>query len=401
MDALAVGVGREARRLLRSVRSVSRRDLLLRVLGKASVSEPVERLQAATNAVLQAPHRFGLRVEVDGRGKTRFASAKPLAQWKAVRERVEYLYVENETAKRPDGVAKPTRAVVPAPTSVPTPSASKSVQPPSRDPSQVAPSPKQSIPASSPSPAVSNAAGTGQSRTAGSPKATASPNPSATGVAPPHHPPVQPSIGPAQAPGAKATKGQARQQASPKSGTGSGTDEKPEWQRTMGHVFRSYRVVGAVGQLGIQIAKGAIELYSTRSRAICDVRGPGGKKTPGSVAGLVRDLSKLPYLESHRTALRAMAKFNGTLEQKLEHGERVYARARKPKFRIPRQALIIVRDVDAANPRDVKFLVAKAAKANARVLLVEGRWPQSVLKGYAKTMRPGACHRVRGSEQKP
>ena len=169
----------------------------------------------------------------------------------------------------------------------------------------------------------------------------------------------------------------------------------------MGHVFRSYRVVGAVGQLGIQIAKRAIELYSARSRAICEVRGRGNKKTPGSLAGLVRDLSKLPYFESHRTAFRAMANSNGTLVQKLEHGERVYARARKPKFRIPRLALIIVRDVEAANPRDVKFLVAKAAKADARVLLVEGGCSQSVLKAYAKTMRPGACHRIRTSEQKP
>ena len=166
----------------------------------------------------------------------------------------------------------------------------------------------------------------------------------------------------------------------------------------MSHVFRSYRIVGAVGQLGIQIAAPALKLYSTRSRAICDVRGQGSKKTPGSVAALVRDLSKLPYFESHRTAVRAMA--NGTFLQKLQHGERAYARARQPKFRIPRQALIVIRDVEAANPRDVKFLLAKAAQADARVLLVEGQWSQSVLKGYAKTMRPGACHRVRGSEQK-
>ena len=70
VDILTVGVGREARRLLRSFRSFSREDLLLRVFGKAGVSESVARLQTATNAVLQAPNRFGLRVEVDGRGKT-------------------------------------------------------------------------------------------------------------------------------------------------------------------------------------------------------------------------------------------------------------------------------------------------------------------------------------------
>ena len=169
----------------------------------------------------------------------------------------------------------------------------------------------------------------------------------------------------------------------------------------MSHVFRSYRIVGAVGQLGIQIAAKVIELHSARCRAICEVRGQGSKKTPGSLAGLVRDLSMLPYFESHRTAMKAIFKSNGNLVQKLEHGERIYARCRKPKFRIPRQALIIVRDVEAANPRDVKFLLAKAAKADARVLLVEGQWSQSVLKEYAKTMRPGACHRVRGSEQKP
>ena len=168
----------------------------------------------------------------------------------------------------------------------------------------------------------------------------------------------------------------------------------------MGHVFRSYRIVGAVGQLGIEIAKRAIELYSAHSRAICEVRGRGSKKTPGSLAGLVRDLSKLPYFESHRIAFRAMVRSNGNLVQKLERGERAYARARKPKFRIPRLALIIVRDAEAANPRDVRFLLAKAAKADARVLLVDGQWSQSVLKGYAKTMRPGACHRIRASEQK-
>lgn len=169
----------------------------------------------------------------------------------------------------------------------------------------------------------------------------------------------------------------------------------------MSHVFRSYRIVGAVGQLGIEIAAKAIELYQSRSRAICEVRGRGNKKTPGSVAGLVRDLSKLPYFEAHRTAFRAMVRSSGNPVQRLEQGERAYARARKPKFRIPRLALIIVRDVEAANPRDVKFLVAKAAKADARVLLVEGQWSRSVLKGYAKTMRPGACHRLRASEQKP
>ncbi len=407
VDALAVGVGREARRLLRSMLSFSRDDLLLRALGKAGVSVPVERLQAATNAVLRAPHRFGL-VEVDGRGKTQYASAKPLAQWQAVRDRVEYLYVENESAKRPNGVVKRTVAVVSAPkvlpvspTSVPKLSASKSAQPASRDPSQVTPAPKQSIPASSPSLAVSVTAATGQSQTAASQKATTSPHPSAARVPPPQQLPVQPSIGPAQPSGAKATNGQARQQASPNSGPSPGAEEKPEWQRTMSHVFRSYRIVGAVGQLGIQIAARAIELYSGRCRAICDVRGPGGKKTPGSVAALVRDLSKLPYLESHRTAMKAIFKSNSNLVQKLEHGERVYARARRPKFRIPRHALIIVRDVEAANPRDVKFLLAKAVQANARVLLVEGEWSQSVLRGYAKAMRPGACHRVRGSEQKP
>ena len=169
----------------------------------------------------------------------------------------------------------------------------------------------------------------------------------------------------------------------------------------MSQVFRSYRIVGAVGQLGIQIAAKAIELYSARCRAICEVRGRGNKKTPGSLAGLVRDLSKLPYFESHRTAMKAIFKSNGNLVQKLEQGERAYARCRTPKFRIPRQALIIVRDVEKANPRDVRFLVAKAAKADARVLLVEGQWSRSVLKGYAKTMRPGACHRIRQSEQKP
>ena len=118
----------------------------------------------------------------------------------------------------------------------------------------------------------------------------------------------------------------------------------------MSHVFRSYRVVGAVGQLGIQVAARAVELYSAWSKPICYAHGQGNKRTPGSVAALVRDLSKLPYLESHRTALRAMAKFNGTFVQKLEHGEHVYARARQPKFRIPRHALIVVRDVEAANP---------------------------------------------------
>ena len=407
VDALAVGVKREARCLLRSVRSFSREDLLLRVFDKASVSVPVERLQTATNAVLQAPHRFGLRVEVDARGKTQFASAKPLAQWKAIRERVEYLYVVNESAKRPHGVAKPTLAVVPAPkilpvlaTSVPKAPASEFAPPQSLDPHAPKNIAKQPVPAM-PSPTVSKVPRTGQSRTAGSHKATTSPNPSATRFAPPQRPPVPPSIGPAQTSGAKATKGQASQQASPNSETSPGTDEKPEWQRTMSHVFRSYRIVGAVGQLGIQIAAHAVELYRARSRAICEVRGQGSKRTPGSVAALVRDLSKLPYFEAHRSALRAMAKSNGNLVQKLEHGERIYARARQPKFRIPRQALIVVRDVEAANPRDVKFLLAKAAKADARVLFVEGQWSRSVLRGYAKTMRPGACHRVRGSEQKP
>jgi len=176
---------------------------------------------------------------------------------------------------------------------------------------------------------------------------------------------------------------------------------KPDGGRKFEKIFRAYQFIGAVGQLGLQVVAKAEELYRIWAKPIWRVHGHGSKNTPGSVAAMVRDLKKLSRYESHQTALQAMLKLNGTLNEKLRYGESVYRRCRKPKFRVPKRSLIIVRDVGQANPKDVRFLMAKVARARAKILFVEQDWPRSVVVKQAQAMRPGEGRHFQSPEQKP
>ena len=95
-----------------------------------------------------------------------------------------------------------------------------------------------------------------------------------------------------------------------------------------------------------------------------------------------------------------MRKLNGTILEKIRYGEMIYRLSCRPKFRIPRKSLIVITDVAQAHPKDVKFILAKAKRAKAKVLFVERDWSRSVLMQHAKSMRPGAVSRFSGPEQK-
>ena len=179
------------------------------------------------------------------------------------------------------------------------------------------------------------------------------------------------------------------------------SDSKADWSRIIDKVIRSYQVVGAIGQVGLQVAAKTVELYQVWAKPIWRVNGYGHKNTPGSVAAMVRDLKKMSIFASHEAAILAMLKLNGSIAQKIRYGEHVFRQSRKPKFRIPKKALIIVRDVEEANPKDLQFIMAKAKRARAKILLVEREWSRSVLVQQAKTMRAGECRRVQRPEQSP
>lgn len=104
---------------------------------------------------------------------------------------------------------------------------------------------------------------------------------------------------------------------------------------------------------------------------------------------MVRDLKPLSMVESHKAAITAMLKLNGTLDHKLRYGEHVYRQSRKAKFRVPRKSLVVVRDVGSANPKDVTFLLKKAERAKAKVLFVEREHTRFALLQAAKSMKPG------------
>ena len=200
------------------------------------------------------------------------------------------------------------------------------------------------------------------------------------------------------------TRGQSKSTDGAKAGAGGKADTRSEESTTSKateRILRSYRVIGAVGQIGLRVAAQAIELYRIWSKPVWRVQGYGNKRTAGSVAAMVRDLKKLPILESHKVALSAMVKLNGSLDQKLRYGEAVFRRCRRPKFRIPRNALIVVRDVASADPKDLRFLMKKAERANAKILLVERDYSRSALVNHARSMRPGECRRIRTPRQTP
>jgi hypothetical protein len=167
------------------------------------------------------------------------------------------------------------------------------------------------------------------------------------------------------------------------------SEQSSDIRRVVEKALRSYQVIGAVGHVGIKAAEIAVELYQTWAKPVWRVHGNGHKTTPGSVAKMVRDLKPLSMVESHKTAITAMLKLNGTLEQKLRYGEYVYRQSRKAKFRIPKKSLIVIRDVGQANPKDVNFLLRKAERAKAKTIFVENEHSKFALMQVAKSMKPG------------
>jgi len=171
-----------------------------------------------------------------------------------------------------------------------------------------------------------------------------------------------------------------------------------DFRRVVEKALRSYQVIGAVGQAGIKAAEIAVELYKTWSKPVWHVHGNGHKNVPGSLAKMVRDLKPLGVIDSHKAAIAAMLKLNGTLEQKLRYGEYVYRQSRKAKFRIPRKSLVVIRDVGQANPKDVNFLLRKAERAKAKTLFVEREHSKFALMQMAKSMKPGEHRHFQAQE---
>lgn len=159
--------------------------------------------------------------------------------------------------------------------------------------------------------------------------------------------------------------------------------------RLVEKALRTWQVIAAVSQVGVVVASKAAELYQVWSKPILRVHGNGHKNMPGSVAALARDLRKRTVFEAHQAALQATLKLNANFERKLQYGEYVYRMSRKPRARIPRKSLLVIRDVHAANPNDVQFLIEKAKRAKAKIVLVDCEWPRAALVEQAKSMRPG------------
>lgn len=168
-------------------------------------------------------------------------------------------------------------------------------------------------------------------------------------------------------------------------------------RKLLRQLWKSTRVVGAVGAAGIDFAKKTIELYQEISKPIWRLEGPGTRTQPGSLAHAVRDLKPQSRWESHLTAVRAMVRYNGNLDQKLAYGEHVYRQCRRPKFKIPKKSLVVIRDVESAHPGDVAFLRKKAKRAKARVLLVDREWSRTELVKAAKQAPAGQTTRINPS----
>jgi hypothetical protein len=178
------------------------------------------------------------------------------------------------------------------------------------------------------------------------------------------------------------------------------SERSADLRRVVEKAIRSYQVIGAVGRVGIQAAKVAVELYQTWAKPVWRVHGKGHKNTPGSVANMVRDLKPLGMIESHKAAIMAMLKLNGTLEQKLRYGEYVYRQSRKAKFRIPRKSLIVIRDWGKANPKDLNFLLRKAERAKAKTIFVDQAHTKFALMQAAKSMKAGEHRYFHAPEMK-
>ena len=177
------------------------------------------------------------------------------------------------------------------------------------------------------------------------------------------------------------------------------TERSTDLRRVVKKLLRSYRVIGAVGHVGMKAVKVAVELYQTLAKPVWRVHGDGDKNTPGSVAQMVRDLKPLSRLDAHKAAITAMLRRNGTFDEKLRYGEAVYRQARKAKVRVPRKSLVVIREVGSADPKDVAFLLKNAEWAKAQVLFVEREHSRSSLVRAAKSMRPGERRPFPGPER--
>ena len=159
------------------------------------------------------------------------------------------------------------------------------------------------------------------------------------------------------------------------------------FDRVVETVLRSCRTMGAIGQSGFRATKKAIELYQAWARPIWHVS--GNAYAPKSVAKLVRDLQPRTRRESHRAAVRAMFRWRGSLQDKLRHAEMVYRKSRRPKRKIPRRSLIVIRGISSARPKDVTILLRLAKRAKAKTVIVDRTHSKSVLRQAAREVRPG------------
>jgi len=171
-------------------------------------------------------------------------------------------------------------------------------------------------------------------------------------------------------------------------------EQKSKYGQTAERFLRYKSVILALGNAGLDFANKAVELYETWRKPIWRAHGEGHRDTPGSVSAMARDLKKQSRLESHRQAFRAMAKLHGrSLLDRLNYGEHVYRRCRQPKLRVPKKSLVVISDVGAANPKDVELILRRAARAKAKVILVERDLRRADLVQFARTMRPGQAQR--------
>lgn len=178
------------------------------------------------------------------------------------------------------------------------------------------------------------------------------------------------------------------------------SERSTDTRRLVEKVFESCRVVGAVGQTGLRAVQLIHELWTAYRRPIWRADGQGDRRTPGSVAEMARDLKKTPRLESHRTALSAMARLNAkSLEHRLRYGQAVYRGCRRPKCRLKRNMVVSISNATAAKPRDLAFILKKARRAGAKVIVSDSQPSRLALYEWARSMKPGQLRRQFPPEQ--
>jgi len=177
---------------------------------------------------------------------------------------------------------------------------------------------------------------------------------------------------------------------------------KPEsdFRDAVKKALRAYRVIGAIGQMGLRAVDAAVELYLEWAKPVLRLRGYGGAYTPGSVARTVRELKPLTRKESHRVAIRAMWRLRGTLEQKLGYGEAAYRNSRRPKIRLTRNYLIVVQGAGLADPRDLRFLERKVRRTKAKLIFADREFSRAALAKIASAIRPGESLKIPTPEQR-